>query len=133
MTNKLHPHIPQDANRIHDLYVQASSFNVRFAVALTKATSTMWTAYVFCVLACLGLCGLFGWLNPFVYLLIGWASQQFLQLVFLPVLSVGQEVMTKKHEIHVDEQYNMMVKITHDHEQFFAILSRIEKRLSDEA
>jgi hypothetical protein len=85
-----HQHQPRNVNRIHEAEQAASGFNTRLAVVLTQGTGTMWTAYVFTVLAIIGLFGLLGWLNPFTFLLTTWVSQQFLQLVLLPVILVGQ-------------------------------------------
>ncbi len=75
-----HMHQPRNVNLLHEAEKAASGFNTRVAVALTKGTGTMWTAYIFTVLALIGLFGLLGWLNPFTFLLATWVSQQFLQL-----------------------------------------------------
>ena len=91
-----HQHQPRDVNRLHEAEQAASGFNTRLAVALTQSTGTIWTAYAFTVLAIIGLFGLLGWLNPFVFLLTTWISQQFLQLVLLPVILVGQNVLGRK-------------------------------------
>src|SRR5579864_6549961 len=85
-----HQHQPRNVNALHAAELAAEGFNTRLAVVLTQYTGTMWTAYIFTVLAVIGLFGLLGWLNPFVFLLTTWISQQFLQLVLLPVIMVGQ-------------------------------------------
>src|SRR6266852_1920723 len=87
-----HQHQPRNVNLLHETEQAESGFNTRLAVALTKGVGTMWTAYIFTVLAIIGLLGLLGWLNPFTFLLATWVSQQFLQLVLLPVIMVGQNV-----------------------------------------
>jgi uncharacterized membrane protein len=112
-----HQHQPRNVNMILAAEQAAEGFNTRLAVALTRHTGTMWTAYIFTVLAFIGLFGLLGWLNPFVFLLTTWISQQFLQLVLLPVIMVGQNVLGRKSELQADEQFNTTMSTYHDIEQ----------------
>jgi uncharacterized membrane protein len=112
-----HMHQPRNVNLLHEAELAASGFNTRVAVALTRGVGTMWTAYVFTVLAVIGLFGLLGWLNPFTFLLATWVSQQFLQLVLLPVIMVGQNVLGRKSELQADEQFNTTMSTYHDIEQ----------------
>lgn len=109
-----YPHTPIDVNAFHKVEQRIAPFNQRLAVALTRRVSTMWCAYAFTVIAIIGLLGLLGWLNPFVFLLMTWLSQQFLQLVFLPVLSVGQGVLGRHQELQSSEAYNIALKNEHD-------------------
>ncbi len=113
----VHPHVPRNVNAILKAEQAAAGFNTRLAVVLTQHTGTMWTAYIFTVLAFIGLFGLLGWLNPFVFLLTTWISQQFLQLVLLPVIMVGQNVLGRKSELQADEQFNTTMSTYHDIEQ----------------
>lgn len=110
----VHPHEPANANHLHSA---EQSFNTRLAVALTKIVGTMPTAYTFACLALLGLLGILGILSPLAIVLVTWISQTFLQLVFLPILSVGQSVLSRKQEIQADETYGFTVKSYHDVEQ----------------
>ncbi len=111
--HKIHPHRPQNANWLHAEQI-AERFNTRLAVRLTRLVSAMPTAYLFTVLSLIGLFGLLGLLSPFVFLLTTWLSQQFLQLVFLPILAVGQNVLNQKQEIQSDETFSTTQKIDHD-------------------
>jgi len=112
-----HQHQPRNVNLLHAAEQAAAGFNTRLAVGLTQSVGTMWTAYVFTVLAVIGLFGLLGWLNPFTFLLATWVSQQFLQLVLLPVIMVGQNVLGRKSELQADEQFNTTMSTYHDIEQ----------------
>lgn len=112
-----HPHTARNVNLLHAFELKSSGFNQRFAVTLTKTVSSMWAAYLFAVLALLGLFGLLGWLSPFVFLLTTWISQQFLQLVFLPILAVGQDVLSRHQELQAEETYQTTMKIFHESEQ----------------
>lgn len=116
-THVAHPHQVRNVNYLHKAEQEAAGFNQRLAVWITKATSSMWTAYLFTLLALIGLFGLFGWLNPFTFLLATWVSQQFLQLVFLPILSVGQATLNRKAELQSEESYHCVLKTSHDLEQ----------------
>lgn len=104
-THENHPHQPKSVTvaDVHEHIKSRDGLNTRIAVALTKGVGSMWTAYLFTVLSFIGLFGLLGWLNPFTFLLATWISQQFLQLVFLPILSVGQNVLGKHQELVTEE------------------------------
>jgi len=111
-----HKHTPRNVNHIHQAELAAAGFNTHLAVLLTKGTGTMVTAYAFAVLAIIGLFGLLGWLNPFIFLLTTWISQQFLQLVLLPVLAVGQNVLGRNAELQADEAFATTQKMYADTE-----------------
>ncbi|HEY7416628.1 MAG TPA: hypothetical protein VH593_15675 [Ktedonobacteraceae bacterium] len=121
---------PQHAAKRHQEELASSNWNTRIAVMLTKAVGTMWTAYIFVVLALIGLFGLLGWLNPFVFLLATWTSQQFLQLVFLPILSVGQNVLNRHNEIQSEEQYHATLNTYQDSEEVKKLLTDLQSTVS---
>ena len=124
-----HRHQPRNVNLIIEAEQAASGFNTRVAVTLTKWVGTMWTAYIFVVLAVVGLFGLLGWLNSFTFLLATWVSQQFLQLVLLPVIMVGQNVLGRKAELQADEQFHTTMSTYHDIEQIMQHLSAQDAEL----
>jgi uncharacterized membrane protein len=124
-----HQHQPRNVNQLHETEQAASGFNTRLAVTLTQGTGTMWTAYAFTVLAFIGLFGLLGWLNPFTFLLTTWISQQFLQLVLLPVILVGQNVLGRKAELLAEEQFHTTISTYHDIEQIMQHLSAQDAEL----
>jgi uncharacterized membrane protein len=128
-----HQHQPRNINSLHEAEKAAAGFNTRLAVLLTQYTGTMWTAYIFTVLALIGLLGLFNLLNPFVFLLTTWISQQFLQLVLLPVIMVGQNVLGHKTELQADEQFNTTMSTYHDIEQIMLHLSAQDAELLRQA
>ncbi len=128
-----HQYQPNNVNRLTAAEQAAAGFNTRLAVALTKHTGTMWTAYIFTILAFIGLFGLLGWLNPFIFLLATWVSQQFLQLVLLPVIMVGQNVLGRKAELQADEQFNTTMSTYHDIEEIMKHLSAQDSELLRQA
>jgi hypothetical protein len=70
---------------------EVDGFNAKFAVLITRLVGTMWCAYVFAVIALLGLGPALahGGEGP-----IAWIAQTFLQLVLLSVIMVGQNVQS---------------------------------------
>src|SRR5216683_2893196 len=124
-----HQYQPRNVNRLMEAEKAAAGFNTRVAVALTKGVGTMWTAYTFTVLAFVGLLGLLNLLNPITFLLATWVSQQFLQLVLLPVIMVGQNVLGRKTELQADEQFHTTMSTYHDIEQIMQHLSEQDAEL----
>jgi hypothetical protein len=123
------PHKPRNVNVQHKAELEASGVNTRIAVGLTKTVGTMWTAYSFAVLAIVGLLAILGVLPPLVALLIVWASQTFIQLVMLPILSVGQNVLGRHAELMAEEQFNTTMKTFHDIEEIMQHLSAQDAEL----
>jgi uncharacterized membrane protein len=110
-----HPHKPNNANDLHKQEQQG--INARIAVILTTLVGSMPTAYLFVILAIVGLLGITGVLSPVVALLVAWLSQTLIQLVLLPVIMVGQNVLNRKAEIQADEDFKINQKSFHDIEQ----------------
>jgi hypothetical protein len=123
------PHKPHNVNEQHKAEQEASGVNTRIAVRLTKSVGTMWTAYSFAVLAIIGLLAIIGWLPPVVALLVAWLSQTFLQLVFLPILSVGQNVLGRHAELMAEEQFNTTMNSYHAIEEIMQHLSAQDAEL----
>jgi hypothetical protein len=70
---------------------EVDGFNAKFAVLITRLVGTMWCAYLFGVIA---LVGLGPALKPGGEGIIAWIAQTFLQLVLLSVIMVGQNVQS---------------------------------------
>ena len=121
----LTPYTPRHVNRVHAAEIAAAGINTQIAVWLTEHVGTMWTAYAFAVLAIIGLFAILGLLSPIVALLIAWISQTFLQLVLLPVIMVGQNVLGRKSELQADESYATTMKTYTDIE---AVLKHLDKQ-----
>ena len=119
------PHAPRNVNRVQAAEIAAAGVNTQLAVWLTEHVGTMWTAYAFAVLAIIGLFAILGLLSPIVALLIAWISQTFLQLVLLPVIMVGQNVLGRKSELQADEAYTTTMKTFADIE---AVLKHLDSQ-----
>ena len=118
-----HPHQPRNINLVHKAEQEASSFNTRFAILLTKGVGTMVCAYIFAFIAILGFPLLpFG---PQALLLVQWTSQTFIQLTMLSVIMVGQAVLGRKSELQAEESFNTTKKV-------YADIESIMKHLDDQ-
>ncbi|HEV2582941.1 MAG TPA: hypothetical protein VGT44_18930 [Ktedonobacteraceae bacterium] len=124
-----HQHQPRNINAIHKAEQQEGGLNTRIAIGLTRSVGTMWTAYAFTVLAIIGLLGILGLLNPITILLVGWTSQTLIQLVLLPVIMVGQNVLGRKSELQADEAFKTTMSTYHDIEQIMQHLSAQDAEL----
>jgi uncharacterized membrane protein len=112
-----HPHVPQNATDRHKAELARGGFNQRLAVFLTVYVGTMQTAYGFTALAFVGLLGVLAILTPTIYTLVAWLSQTLIQLVLLPVIMVGQNVLNRHAEIQADEQFQATLHTLHDSDQ----------------
>jgi len=81
---------------------EVDGFNAKFAVLITTLVGTMWCAYVFTILALLGLKMA---LNPGGEGIIAWIAQTFLQLVLLSVIMVGQNVQSAAADARAAHTY----------------------------
>jgi hypothetical protein len=70
---------------------EVDGFNAKFAVLITRLVGTMWCAYLFALIALIGLGPA---LKPGGEGIIAWIAQTFLQLVLLSVIMVGQNVQS---------------------------------------
>ena len=122
-----HPHTPRNVNVVQDQEMVA--LNARIAVFLTRYVGTMQTAYAFVVLASIGLLAILGILSPIVALLVAWFSQTFTQLVLLPVIMVGQNVLSRKQELQADEMFATTQSSFSDIEQIVAHLDAQDAEL----
>lgn len=123
----LHSHKPTNINTLQAEEYQ--SVNNRIAIILTRSVGSMSTAYSFVVLALIGLFAILGLLPPVIALLVAWLSQTFIQLVLLPVIMVGQNVLNRKAELQAEEQFNTTQKSYHDIEQIMLHLQEQDTEL----
>lgn len=83
----LHPSVNSVALAIRE----ANGVNAKIAVFVTNVVGTMWCAYLFTLIALVGLPAA---LKPGGEGIIAWIAQTFLQLVLLSVIMVGQNVQS---------------------------------------
>src|SRR6266576_754009 len=81
-------------------------FNSWLAVHITSAVGTMWAAYLFVLIAFVSLPqALHSFLNGNTYEGIAWLSQSFLQLVLLPIIIVGQNVISASQDARAEADH----------------------------
>jgi hypothetical protein len=107
---KTHRHIGQ-AISVRGLRAEierADGVNAKIAVFLTNIVGSMWCAYVFAVIALIGLRPA---LKPGGEGIIAWIAQTFLQLVLLSVIMVGQNVQSVASDVRSEHTYDDTVVI----------------------
>lgn len=105
------------------------SVNERVAVFVTKHVSTMYCAYVFTILAIWGGLGV-DWHNSLQ--VVQWVSQTFLQLVFLPIILVGQAVLSKASDLQAREMHDAVLEELQDAREARQVLLDLNTNLLTE-
>jgi len=81
-------------------------FNSWLAVHVTRAVGTMWAAYVFVLISLVSFPqALHAFLTGDTYVGIAWLSQSFLQLVLLPIIIVGQNVISASQDARAEADH----------------------------
>jgi hypothetical protein len=93
---------------------KVQDFNDRLAERITAKVGTMWAAYAFACIALVGLPAVLGVnLVPSRFgQIVLWVSSEFLQLVLLAVIMVGQSIASAKTEAR-DNETHATVMETH--------------------
>jgi uncharacterized membrane protein YhaH (DUF805 family) len=122
---------------------KVNKFNNALAVAITKGVGSMWSAYIFALLSLLSLPAILVTINPAfkvafpkwiittsMITLIAWISQNFLQLVLLPVIMVGQNVIQDQQDAKAATDHNTLTYLANLQEEQMKELEAIKDRLS---
>lgn len=84
-------------------------FNSRLAVAITKSVGSMWCAYIFTAIALVSLPAALASGQSLV--IVGWIAQTFLQLVLLPIIIVGQNVLAAASDARAESDHETLLSI----------------------
>jgi uncharacterized membrane protein len=122
-----HLHTPRNVNAVHA--DEQQGINAKVAVTLTHVVGSMQTAYIFIVIALIGLLAILGLLSPIVALLVAWTSQTLIQLVLLPVIMVGQNVLSRHSELQADEAFQTTQRSYNDIEQVMSHLDAQDAKI----
>ncbi|MDE2103332.1 MAG: hypothetical protein KGL39_39190 [Patescibacteria group bacterium] len=102
-TPQPHPHVakrrPPRPHRAH----HKPGFSGWLALRITAAVSTMACAGLFAALALVALPAA---INQGLYWVVVWLSSTFLQLVFLPILAVGQAILGKSGDERAEATFH---------------------------
>jgi len=80
----------------------SNKVNAWLAVKITDAVGTMWCAYIFAIIALIGLPPA---LKPGGEGIIAWIAQTFLQLVLLSIIIVGQNIAAASSDMRSENTY----------------------------
>jgi hypothetical protein len=83
--------------------------NAAIAVKITKVVGTMYCAYVFTLIALVALPAAIQQGSPTV--LVNWLSSNFLQLVLLPIIIVGQNVISAAQDARAEADHETLTAI----------------------
>ena len=110
-------HVPRlvRSREVHaDLHGSSAvgQFNSRLAVLITKSVGTMWAAYLFVLIGLVSLPQAF---NAFIHgdtvIGVAWLSQSFLQLVLLPIIIVGQNVISASQDARAEADHETLTAL----------------------
>lgn len=129
------------------LHVERSAvarFNDNLALKITNSVGSMWSAYLFALLSLLSLPAILVSINPdlkhffpawiiapSMITLIAWISQNFLQLVLLPVIMVGQNVIQAQQDAKAEADHHTLTYLANLQDQQMTILANQEKILDE--
>lgn len=135
MTAKMKPmeHVPRHITRrqIRARITGASAmgrFNDRVAVLVTRAVGSMWAAYLFVLIALVSFPqALNAFLNGDAVTGVAWLSQSFLQLVLLPILLVGQRVISAAQDARAETDHETLTALHRINVQQLQILEKLDQ------
>jgi hypothetical protein len=78
-------------------------FNTSLALLVTRSVGTMWAAYAFTALAVISLPAAIASRSPII--IVAWIAQTFLQLVLLPIIIVGQNVISASQDARAEADH----------------------------
>ena len=108
-------------------------FNSSLAVLITKRVGTMWAAYLF---AAIGLVSLPQAIRAFVngdtVTGISWLSQSFLQLVLLPIIIVGQNVISTSQDARAEADHLTLTTLHEINVQQLQMLTQQKEMLQQQ-
>jgi hypothetical protein len=81
-------------------------FNTWLAVQITKTVGTMWIAYLFAAIALISLPAAIQSGN--VIVIVAWIAQTFFQLVLLPIIIVGQNVIQATNDARAEADHETL-------------------------
>ena len=118
--------------------------NKKIAVSITNRVGSMWSAYLFALLSLTSLPAIIVTISPStrsffpqwiidssMITLIAWISQNFLQLVLLPIIMVGQNVIQGKQDAKVESDHLTLTYLANTQEEQIEKLDKIIKEVAE--
>ena len=93
-----------------------AKFNSKLAVTITRLVGTMWCAYIFAGIALIGLPAVLGltFVPARFSTIVLWVSSEFLQLVLLAVIIVGQNIQSQAADKRAEATYQDADAVLHE-------------------
>lgn len=105
-------------------------FNEWLAVLITRSVGSMWAAYLFALVALVSLPqALDAFRRGDTLTGVDWLSQSFLQLVLLPVILVGQNVISAAQDARAEADHETITALHSIHVHQLKILEHQERLL----
>ncbi|MFZ0994944.1 MAG: hypothetical protein WAO09_03030 [Candidatus Dormiibacterota bacterium] len=117
---------PAKVNDLRNRSTPLARINTRLGLGITIAVGTMWAAYIFALIALLSLPSALATGN--LTIIVAWISSNFLQLVLLPIIIVGQNIQAKASDERAADTYKDAEAVLHEALQIQAHL-----KLQDDA
>lgn len=90
----------------------AGRLNSRIALLITRSVGTMWAAYLFTLIALISLPqALSAFLHGDTVTGINWLAQSFLQLVLLPIIIVGQQIISAAQDARAQADHETLTTL----------------------
>lgn len=104
------------------------------AVGITRAIGSMWAAYLFVLIALVSFPqALTAFLNGDTITGVTWLSQSFLQLVLLPILLVGQRVISEAQDARAETDHETLTALHRINVQQLQILETLAALRKDQS
>lgn|GEM_PF-402278 len=107
---KKHPHVTHPNDIISKDRKGIARFNFWLAVKITNGVGTMWCAYAFLILDLLMLPPVIQANNIIIW--VTYIAQTVLQLVLLPIIMVGQNVIQAQNEAKADTDHKTLTYLS---------------------
>jgi hypothetical protein len=107
--------------------------NSWLAVHITRAVGTMWAAYAFVLISLVSFPqALHAFLSGDTFVGISWLSQSFLQLVLLPIIIVGQNVISASQDARAEADHITLTTLHAINVRQLKILEQQEEMLKQQ-
>ncbi len=129
-------HVPRLVTRRHVVARMhgdhpVAKFNNAFALLITRSVGTMWAAYLFLALSLVSFPQAFAaFMKGDAVTGISWLSQSFLQLVLLPIIIVGQNIISASQDARAEADHETLTALHRINVQQLALLEQQEKILN---
>jgi hypothetical protein len=125
LEHRVHPTKTHDQLPHGNAYTRANSW---LAVKITKGVGSMTCAWLFCILALLGLPSALGTGGEGP---VAWIAQTFLQLVLLSIIIVGTNIQSAASDKRAQDTYSDAEAVLHEAMQIQAHLEEQDKALTE--